>query len=101
MYRAILFAIALLAATSAWADITGPARVIDGDSLEIAGERIRFHGIDAPESRQTCVEDGVTWPCGQRATAALAAFIGGMPDRCEEQGTNRYSRTIVACTVTP
>ena len=47
------------------------AYVRDGDTIDIAGERIRLHGIDAPESRQTCVADGVTWPCGQCATAAL------------------------------
>ena len=37
------------------AEITGAARVIDGDTIDIAGERIRLHGIDAPESGQTCV----------------------------------------------
>ncbi len=31
----------------ALADVSGPARVIDGDTIEIAGERIRLHGIDA------------------------------------------------------
>ena len=59
------------------ADITGPVRIIDGDTIDIAGERIRLHGTDAPESGQTCVADGERWPCGQSATAALAAFIGG------------------------
>ena len=83
--------------TFALAQITGPARVIDGDTLEIAGERIRLHGIDAPESKQTCIADDVTWPCGQRATAALVAFIGGVPVRCVEQGTDRYGRTIATC----
>ncbi len=39
--------------TLAFADVTGPARVIDGDTFGVAGERIRLHGIDAPESRQS------------------------------------------------
>ena len=40
--------------TLALADVTGQARVIDGDTIEVAGERIRLHGIDAPESGQRC-----------------------------------------------
>ncbi len=38
----------------ALADVTDPVRVIDGDTIEVAGKRIRFHGIDAPESGQRC-----------------------------------------------
>ena len=33
--------------TLALADVTGPARVIDGDTIEVAGKRIRVHAIDA------------------------------------------------------
>jgi endonuclease YncB( thermonuclease family) len=32
------------------ADLTGQASVIDGDTLEIHGARIRLWGIDAPET---------------------------------------------------
>ncbi len=34
--------------------LTGPARVVDGDTLVIDKERIRLFGIDAPESKQLC-----------------------------------------------
>ena len=77
--------------------VEGPARIIDGDTIDVAGERIRLHGIDAPESAQTCVADGVTWSCGKRATAALVEFIGSVPVRCEDKGTDRYGRTIATC----
>jgi succinoglycan biosynthesis protein ExoI len=30
--------------------------VTDGDTIEIRGERIRLHGIDAPESGQWCLQ---------------------------------------------
>ena len=56
----------------AHADVTGKPRIIDGDTLEIAGERIRLHGIDAPEARQTCTDQsGKEGNCGQEATWAL------------------------------
>ena len=89
----------LLFATPALADITGTARVIDGDTIDIEGERIRLHGIDAPETFQTCLVGHEVWLCGQEATQALENLIGGAPVTCQEQGVDRYGRTIATCRV--
>ncbi len=76
--RALIFALCLLA-TPALADVAGTATVIDGDTLEIHGQRIRLHGIDAPESRQLCFIDGKRWQCGRDAANALADKIAHRP----------------------
>ncbi len=82
MYRyLIVLVLVLYLPLAAWADITGLPRVIDGDTLEVAGRRIRLHGIDAPESRQLCRKDGKPWQCGKDATSALREFSGSrLPD---------------------
>ncbi len=77
MARAAILALALvLIPAVALAEITGPARVIGGDTIEVAGERIRLYSIDAPEAKQTCVTRGKRWPYGQTAASALADKIG-------------------------
>ena len=86
----------------AHADITGKPRIIDGDTLEIAGERIRLHGIDAPEARQTCTEQsGKEWNCGQEATWALARIIETHWVRCEGNKRDKYGRLIAKCFTGP
>ena len=45
--RALIFALCLLA-SPALADVVEVASVIDGDTIEVHGQRIRLHGIDAP-----------------------------------------------------
>jgi endonuclease YncB( thermonuclease family) len=34
--------------------ISGIARIVDGDTLDVGAIRIRLHGIDATEAGQTC-----------------------------------------------
>ncbi len=86
-------------ATPALAVVAGSARVIDGDTLEIQGQRIPLHGIDAPESRQVCRLDGKSWQCGKDAGSALAEKIARRPVTCEDLGRDRYKRIIGRCTV--
>ena len=74
--------------------VTGSARVIDGDTLDVGGVRIRLHGIDAPESGQSCRAGGNRWSCGREATRALAGRIGGRPIACQERDRDRYERVV-------
>ena len=80
--------------------IAGRASVIDGDTLEIHGERIRILDIDAPESRQTCTApNDDEWRCGQAAANSLADWIGGRTVRCETTRRDKYGRHLARCTV--
>jgi endonuclease YncB( thermonuclease family) len=95
------FGLTILAAASspaAPAPIVGVASVIDGDTIEIHGVRIRLHGIDAPESRQLCTRPtGERWRCGQQASLALSDQIGRSTVSCDPRDTDRYGRTVAVC----
>jgi endonuclease YncB( thermonuclease family) len=80
--------------------IIGQASVVDGDTIEIHGQRIRFAGIDAPESTQLCRDaDSALYRCGQNAANDLAAFIDRRPVQCIEVDRDRYGRAVAVCTV--
>jgi endonuclease YncB( thermonuclease family) len=81
-------------------NIVGQASVIDGDTVEIRGIRIRLFGVDAPESDQTCHDDdGKLYRCGQQAAIALSDFIGAKTASCAPQDIDRYGRTVAVCSV--
>jgi len=102
--KAVEAAILLLALTTATimpaeaADTsTGIPTVIDGDTIDIHGQRIRLHGIDAPESKQVCISGGTKYRCGQKAALALSDRIGRGSVTCEAKDTDRYGRVVAVC----
>ena len=79
-------------------DLQGGASVIDGDTIEIHGTRIRLNGIDAPESGQRCQNArGTAWRCGQQAALALSDRIGRRQVNCQQTDTDRYGRVVADC----
>jgi len=80
--------------------IAGRASIIDGDTIDIHGTRIRLFGIDAPESRQSCTAaTGKPFRCGQQAALALSNKIGSRPVECRRKDTDRYDRMVAICMV--
>ena len=77
--------------------LTGTARIIDADTVEIAVEKVRLEGIDAPESRQTCKRDGKRYDCGKEATSALRVKIGKASITCKGDTRDQYDRLIAVC----
>lgn len=96
----IILALLLSPVPAATSDtITGRASVIDGDTIEIAGKRLRLHGVDAPESWQKCSDgDGGTYRCGKMAATALDRFLAASrPVRCDVIERDRYQRLVGVC----
>ena len=83
--------------------ITGKARIIDGDTISINKTKIRFSGIDAPESSyygqtQYCRRsNGKIWACGKKASSKLKKLINGQEVQCTNEGNDRYGRTLSIC----
>lgn len=92
--------IALLSSVALADQFVGQVIVIDGDTLEIHGTRIRLWGVDAPESSQLCRgEDSLQYRCGARAANDIDAFVAHRPVNCVSVSLDRYGRTVATCSV--
>jgi endonuclease YncB( thermonuclease family) len=81
--------------------LTGIPKIVDGDTIRIGSTRIRLHGIDAPESKQTCTAGSKEWRCGWEATNALANIVGRHWVTCSKRDTDRYGRVVAVCRAGP
>ncbi|WP_244293932.1 thermonuclease family protein [Pannonibacter carbonis] len=91
------FALAAVQAGQAGTGMSG-ARVIDGDTIELAGEKLRLEGIDAPELAQTCaLPSGRSYPCGKEAARALTRLLAAGPVACIGETRDDYGRLLATC----
>ena len=74
-------------------------KVVDGDTIHLNGEKIRFTGVDTPELRQTCIKGGVKNFCGVTAKLLLINKIGNNKVKCIREGKDQYKRTLAECFV--
>lgn len=86
-------AILCVAAATARAEVEGAPQVLDGQTLEVAGQRFHLQGVVAPTLDQVCQRAGKPYPCGRVARASLWELIGGrdvvctpVPDAAPENG---------------
>jgi endonuclease YncB( thermonuclease family) len=77
----------------------GRASVIDADTLEVHGTRIRLNGIDAPETNQTCLDSShKEYRCGQHAALELDKHLQkNQPIECIQNSIDRYGRVVATC----
>ena len=74
-------------------------KIIDGDTIHLNNEKIRFTGIDTPELKQTCNKNNEIIYCGIEARQLLIDKIGKDKVICIREGKDRYKRTLAECFV--
>ena len=80
--------------------ITGRAAVLEGDTIEINGQVIRLHGIDAPQHRQTCRDRrGAVYRCGLKSKTALDLFLWSNEITCHILSSDKYGRKLANCSL--
>ena len=81
-------------------EILGFPIIIDGDTIKILNNKIRLHGIDAPEKKQRCTKNKKNYNCGTIATKALSRKISKKLVKClNQENKDRYNRFIGVCFV--
>ena len=74
-------------------------KIIDGDTIHLNNEKIRFTGIDTPELKQTCSKNNEIIYCGIQARQLLINKIGKNKVNCVKEGKDQYKRTLAECFV--
>ena len=91
----------ILVLTLFWCNISlaNNFKVVDGETIVLNGEKIRFSGIDTPELKQTCLQGDEKIDCGMYAKILLVKKIGNNTPECISEGKDVYKRTLAECFV--
>jgi len=87
-YGALIGVMLAAAAATAAEPIYGRARVIDGDTLEVAGVRVRLEGVAAPELSEAG---------GDAARVFLERLVEGRVVVCAPTGRRSRGRRVAVC----
>jgi endonuclease YncB( thermonuclease family) len=100
MLRFCVAVVLALLPLSGFAGPQGVVHVIDADTWDVGGARVRLYGIDAPELAQACTTDqGGDWACGHWATKAVVGRYQNTQARCARVTTDHYGRIVATCLV--
>jgi endonuclease YncB( thermonuclease family) len=101
MIRLLLpLAMVVLAIPVAAKEVTGPAKVLDVQVIEIDGQRIMLFGIDSVMRKQRCTLDGKIWDCWDAAVRNLQILVDQGPATCEAIGDpDVYGRLLARCKI--
>ena len=100
IYIIIIFIYLMNSSFSFSRDAYTSLKIIDGDTIILNSEKIRFYGIDTPEKKQKCKDkSGLSYPCGLVATNELKKIIISGKLFCKKRTTDRYRRSISTCYV--
>lgn len=95
----MLLSLAILVGSAAHAAPQGVVHVIDADTIDVGGQRVRLFGIDAPEVGQPCQIAGRTADCGRWARGNVVTRFEGVHADCTQQNVDRYARIVATCLV--
>ena len=100
MLRICAILLLLLTPLPSVAEVAGRVQVIDGDTIDVGGARVRLYGIDAPEIGQPCRTDrGEVRDCGIWARDQVRRMYQGRRARCEPLDRDIYGRIVARCAV--
>lgn len=81
-------------------EIAGRARVVDSNTIEIGGRRVRLLGVDAPDLNQICpTKKGEDYPCGRVSAQTLVALVKDGPLTCVGDAVDAAGRLVARCAI--